>query len=143
MNYKEDVIDELDDLLAEQSADPEFVQRYEDVSERKNCLVELVAERGRQGVSQDVIAKMMGTTQSAVSELEGGASEPQLATLQKYARALGFRLRLRVERPANASFIELAISRPGRVTVSSAAWVVCHSASRTVGSLATTVQLVR
>ncbi len=34
----------------------------------------------------------MGTTQSSVSEIESGRVDPQLRTLQRYARAIGLRL---------------------------------------------------
>jgi transcriptional regulator with XRE-family HTH domain len=43
-------------------------------------------------MSQKQVAQAMQTTQSAVSELEGGATDPRLSTLQRYARAVGAEL---------------------------------------------------
>ena len=38
----------------------------------------------------------METTQSAISELEGGSTDPRLSTLQRYARAVGAHLQVRL-----------------------------------------------
>ena len=50
------------------------------------------------GVTQAEVAERIGTTQSAVARLEsgGGKHSPSIATLQKYAHALGCRLELRL-----------------------------------------------
>ncbi|MBI1732176.1 MAG: helix-turn-helix transcriptional regulator [Gammaproteobacteria bacterium] len=37
----------------------------------------------------------MGTTQSAIARLESGAGKPSIATLQRYAGALGYRVEIR------------------------------------------------
>ena len=55
------------------------------------------------GITQAELAIRIGTTQSVVARLEsgGGKHSPSLATLQKYAHALGCRLELKlVEEPA-------------------------------------------
>lgn len=49
----------------------------------------LRARRRRHGLTQADVARALGTTQSAIARLEGGAVSPRLATLQSYARALG------------------------------------------------------
>jgi transcriptional regulator with XRE-family HTH domain len=46
--------------------------------------------------SQAELAERIGTTQSAISEFEGGRCEPRLSTLQRYARALGLLVDVRV-----------------------------------------------
>ena len=54
--------------------------------------------RAAAGVTQAEVAERIGTTQSAVARLESGRGKhsPSLATLQKYAHALGCRLELRL-----------------------------------------------
>ncbi len=54
--------------------------------------------RAAAGVTQAEVAERIGTTQSAIARLEsgGGKHSPSLATLQKYAHALGCRLELRL-----------------------------------------------
>jgi transcriptional regulator with XRE-family HTH domain len=54
--------------------------------------------RGRAGLTQAQLAERMGTTQSAVSRLEGGRDEPRLPTLRAALAACGLVLDL-VVRP--------------------------------------------
>lgn len=88
--------DDLDAFLTEELNDPAFKAAYEDAGYRENLLRDLVARRKQQRLSQTVLAERMGTTQSAVSELEGSVGDPRLSTLQRYARALECRLQLAV-----------------------------------------------
>jgi DNA-binding XRE family transcriptional regulator len=55
---------------------------------------ELVAARIAKGLTQDDIAKKIGTSKSNISRLESlnNSYMPNLATLIKYAKALGMRL---------------------------------------------------
>ncbi len=55
---------------------------------------ELVATRIAKGLTQDEIAKKIGTSKSNISRLESlnNSYMPNLATLMKYAEALGMRL---------------------------------------------------
>ena len=54
--------------------------------------------RHAQGLTQAQVAKKIGTSQSAVARMESGrgAHSPSLATLTKYAQALGCKLELRL-----------------------------------------------
>lgn len=54
----------------------------------------LRAARTGVGLSQREVADAMGTSQSAVSELENGIGEPTLPTLVKWATVLGFDVQL-------------------------------------------------
>jgi len=55
---------------------------------------ELIAARLSKGITQDEIAKKIGTSKSNISRLESLNNNymPNLATLIKYAEALGMRL---------------------------------------------------
>lgn len=92
---RDDSFDDLDEFLAEAMEDPTFAAAHQDAAERSRLLRQLVEHR-RSHWSQTAVAKAMGTTQSAVSDLEGGATDPRLSTLQRYARAIGCRLYLDV-----------------------------------------------
>ena len=59
-----------------------------------DLIAPLVARRTALGISQDALAKRMGTSQSVLARLERGTSEPKLLTLDRYARALGSSLRV-------------------------------------------------
>jgi DNA-binding XRE family transcriptional regulator len=56
---------------------------------------QLLTARTRAGLTQDAVAARMGTTKSVVSRLEsGGKHAPSLATLRRYANAVGCDLRI-------------------------------------------------
>jgi predicted XRE-type DNA-binding protein len=90
--------DDLDEMLAEVEADPVARAAYEDAAWRRALLVRLVQLRGER--RQREVATAMGTTQSAVSDLEQGRVDPRLGTLQRYVRAIGARLEVVIEREA-------------------------------------------
>lgn len=48
-------------------------------------------------LSQAKVAKRMGTTQSAISDLESGRAVPSVDTLSRYAAAVRLRLRIVLE----------------------------------------------
>ena len=71
---------------------------YDRLHEEFQFLDEFLKARTAAGVTQAEVAERIGTTQSAVARLESGKGKhsPSLATLQKYAHALGCRLELRL-----------------------------------------------
>lgn len=73
---------------------------FDKLEEEFAFLDEFLKARAAAGMSQTEIADRMGTTQSAVARLESGRGKhsPSLATLRKYARALGYRVDLRLVR---------------------------------------------
>ena len=77
---------------------------FDKLEEEFAFLDEFLKARAAAGMSQAEIADRMGTTQSAVARLESGRGKhsPSLATLRKYARALGYRVDLRLVKEKNA-----------------------------------------
>jgi transcriptional regulator with XRE-family HTH domain len=77
---------------------PDVKVEYDRLDEEFTLLDEFLKARAAAGLSQAEIAERMGTTQSAVARLESGRGKhsPSLATLRKYADALGCRLDLRL-----------------------------------------------
>lgn len=71
---------------------------YDRLGEEFQFLDEFLKARSTAGVTQAEVAERIGTTQSAVARLESGRGKhsPSIATLQKYAHALGCRLELRL-----------------------------------------------
>lgn len=87
-----DYADDLDRYIAHQ---PEVVRdAAADAEEYFRLLRSLASSRKDSRIRQKDAALAMGTTQSAVSELEGGRTDPQVSTLMRYARAVGCRVRL-------------------------------------------------
>ena len=74
-----------------------FQEAYEDLGEEYALIRELLAARARAGLTQEAVAKRMGTTKSAVSRLEAaGKHSPSVTTLKKYAQAVGCEVEIRL-----------------------------------------------
>jgi len=57
----------------------------------------MLKARAKAGLTQDAVADRMGTTKSAISRLEAaGRHTPSLATLKKYAAAVGCELQVKL-----------------------------------------------
>jgi transcriptional regulator with XRE-family HTH domain len=69
---------------------------FRELAARRRLAAELAARRRALGLSQTVVAARMGTSQSAVARLEAGDADVRLATLERYAAALGRRLEWRL-----------------------------------------------
>ena len=91
-NPNHDEPDDLDLFIAQQSDDLGFQAALEDAQLRSRLLQSCLTRRRELGLTQTSVAQAMGTTQSAVSDLEAGGTDARLSTLQRYARALGLRL---------------------------------------------------
>lgn len=83
----------LDDLIDEIEADPKLADDLADA--RRMVSIDLhgnteslAALRLSQGLSQTHLAKMLGTSQPAVSQIEAGSRQPSLATLRRLAEVL-------------------------------------------------------
>lgn len=79
---------------------PEVKAEYDRLADEFELLDEFLKARTAAGITQEELAKRIGTTQSAIARLESGKGKhsPSLATLQKYARALGCRLEVHLKR---------------------------------------------
>ncbi len=57
----------------------------------------LIRARAEAEMTQEQVAKAMGTTQAVVARLESGQSMPSTRTLERFARATGTKLRIHFE----------------------------------------------
>lgn len=75
-------------------------EAYDALGEEFAFLDEVLRARAEAGLTQAQVAKRVGTTQSAIARLESGALKhsPSIATLQKYAKALGYRVEVKFVR---------------------------------------------
>ena len=71
---------------------------YDGFAEEFAFLDEVLKARVESGLTQAEVAERVGTTQSAIARLESAAPKhsPSIATLQKYANALGYRVEVRL-----------------------------------------------
>jgi DNA-binding XRE family transcriptional regulator len=70
---------------------------YDELEEEFALVNSMIEARVRSKLSQAEVAKRMGTTESAVSRLESGRGKPSTRTLERYAEAVGHRLRITFE----------------------------------------------
>lgn len=87
----------LKDFKRRALARPEVRREYENLKEEFELLDAILKARAEAGLTQAELAVRIGTTQSAVARMETaiGKHSPSIATLKRYASALGYRLQLR------------------------------------------------
>ncbi len=89
-------------LMAEWKKDPKFKAVYDELSDEFELFDQMLAARKKAGLTQADVAKKMQTKTPAIARLEtsGGkkSHSPSLNTLRKYAKAIGYRLVIRLEK---------------------------------------------
>ena len=86
-----------DEFLARAMKRKGFADAYAESADEYELVRELLAARASAGLTQEQVAESMGTTKSAVSRLEAvGKHSPTVSTLQKYARAVGCEVEIRL-----------------------------------------------
>ena len=85
------------DFLAAARQRPGFNDAYDSLELEYTVASQMLRARAKAGLTQDAVAERMGTTKSAISRLEGaGRHAPSLATLKKYAAAVGCDLQVKL-----------------------------------------------
>jgi len=81
---------------------PQVQAEYEALDTEFELLRQMLKARQEAGLTQAQVAERMGTKAPAVTRLESsltsGKHSPSLATLRKYAEAVGFRLEIHLVR---------------------------------------------
>ena len=81
--------------LREDLKDPEFKRHYDEEKQALNLAMKIAALREQKGLSQQQLAKLMGTSQQAISRIESGEYEGfTLKTLEKVAEATGMKVKI-------------------------------------------------
>jgi ribosome-binding protein aMBF1 (putative translation factor) len=101
MNRKRKFIP-VEETFAEWRKDPEYVAAYDALEEEFALASALIRARGEADMTQEEVAKAMGTTQAVVARLESGRIMPSTRTLQRFAKATKSRLRISFE-PAKSN----------------------------------------
>ena len=85
------------EFLAKASKRKGFAAAYDALELEYQVAGQMLKARSRAGLTQDAVAERMGTTKSAISRLESaGKHAPSLATLKRYALAVGCELQVRL-----------------------------------------------
>jgi ribosome-binding protein aMBF1 (putative translation factor) len=91
------------DAFEEWRKDPEFAAAYDALEEEFALAEALIRARASASMTQEDVAKAMGTTQAVIARLESGRTMPSTRTLQRFAEATGTKLRIRFEKPKKTS----------------------------------------
>lgn len=84
-------------FMAGASKRKDFTEAYEALELEYQLANQMLKARSRAGLTQDAVADLMGTTKSAISRLEGATKHaPSIATLQRYAQAVGCDLQVKL-----------------------------------------------
>jgi len=87
-----------DEMVEKMLSDPAVKAAYDDLEDEFALFDEVLKARKRTGLTQAEIAARMGTKAPAVARLEsGGGSKrhsPSIATLRRYAEAVGCKLKI-------------------------------------------------
>lgn len=79
---------------------PEVKAEYDNLSSVFEMKRRMIALRKQAGLTQEQMADLLGTKKSNISRLESvnAGNSPRLATLEQYAKALGYSLKVDFER---------------------------------------------
>ena len=79
-------------------ADEGFRREYDALEEEFSIAAQLIEARTKANLTQEQVARRMGTTQSVVARLESGHPLPSLRSLRRYASAVGSKVEIRLVR---------------------------------------------
>ena len=88
-----------DTFIKKMLKDPTVKKEYDTLQGEFSLLKEMLRARKKAGLTQAEIASLMGTKTPAIARIESGGGKkkhsPSLATLRKYAEAVGCRLQVK------------------------------------------------
>ncbi len=87
----------ISDLHKKWLKEPKYRKAYEALEDEFVLASAVIDVRNRAGLTQEELARKMGTTQPVVARLESGRTRPSMRTLERLAKATGSRLLIRFE----------------------------------------------
>lgn len=86
----------MSEIKEELLKDDEFRAEFVELEDEFALAAQLIEARKKAHLTQDEVAKLMGTTQSVVARLESGRPLPSLRSLKRYAEAVNSKIEIRV-----------------------------------------------
>lgn len=77
--------------------EPKYRKAFETLEEEFVLASAIIDARNRVDLTQQELARKMGTTQPVVARLESGRTRPSMRTLERAAKATGLRVLIRFE----------------------------------------------
>lgn len=84
------------DLEKELLSDTATKKEFDKLAPRYAVISQLISARIKNKMTQQDVAKKVGTKQSAIARLESGGVNPSLEFLQKIAQVMGYKLTVRL-----------------------------------------------
>lgn len=84
-------------LRKELLKDKEVAKEHERLKPRYLLISQLIEARIKKGLTQEDLAKKLGTKQSAIARLESGNVNPSISFLEKLTQALGSKLIIQIQ----------------------------------------------
>lgn len=85
---------DLAEAMARLGEDTEFSEEYERLKPRYALIAQIINARHEKHISQEEMARLMGTTKGSITRLENGSYNPSLDFLVRAAQSLGKRLEI-------------------------------------------------
>ena len=77
-------------------ANPKVKKAYDDLQPEFAIARSIIEARIKNNISQEELARKMGTGQAVISRLEGANASPSLSLIKRLANALGLKVELRL-----------------------------------------------
>ncbi len=87
----------LENIEARLMKDTEFKAEFEKLKPRYELIAQIIGARNQLNLTQEELAKRVGTQKSNISRLESGAYNPSLDFIIKVARSLGKEVHISIE----------------------------------------------
>jgi DNA-binding XRE family transcriptional regulator len=88
----------IEQVKKELLPDEEFRREYDALEEEFSIAAQLIEARTKANLTQEQVARRMGTTVFVVARLESGHPLPSLRSLRRYASAVGSKVEIRLVR---------------------------------------------
>lgn len=77
--------------------DPEYRREYEKLEPEFQIARQMIGARIKKKMSQEDLARKVGTGQAVISRLEGMNAKPSLTLLKRVAQALGTKIQITIQ----------------------------------------------
>ncbi|KAA6205152.1 MAG: XRE family transcriptional regulator [Candidatus Tokpelaia sp.] len=87
----------LTELKKKHLQDAEVRRGYDEAAAEFALADELLKARAKAKLSQEELARRMGTSQASIARIESGRLLPNLSTVYRYAAAVGAKIKIKVQ----------------------------------------------
>jgi len=90
-------MEKWEDVKKELLKDKRVAEEYKRLAPRYQLISDLIKARIRKGLTQEDLARKIGTKQSAIARIEAGNANPSIEFLEKITKAMGLKLEIQVK----------------------------------------------